>query len=217
MGRPPKNPTNALTRLRKAISTPSQIVTREILAERVGLSAPTIRDIETGRFQMTEAVARRIMLATGVSMRSLLANDDPLKDVGGKPLSPKSTVLSELDYQQERSMFDMLTTSLLAAKEKKRSSIFYLLFSEWLSQAVDIIGATSTMKRALNRNLGFFDPYHVPEAFQPIDPKMKKRWSQSWAELTAAVAQRAGGIEKADRESYLDELDSRRARKQQGE
>jgi hypothetical protein len=165
---------------------------------------------------MTEAVARRIMLATGVSMRSLLANDDPLKDVGGKNLSSKSTVLSELDYQQELSMFDMLGAALKAAKERKRSSIFYHLFTEWLSQAVDMIGATSTMKSVLNRNLGFFDTYHVPEAFQPIDPKIKKRWVQSWAELTTAAVQRAGEIEKADAKAYQDELASRRAKKQQG-
>jgi hypothetical protein len=169
---------------------------------------------------MTEAVARRIMLATGVSMRSLLANDDPLKDVGGKPLSSKSTVLSELDYQEEISMFDMLDAALKAAKEKKRSSIFYHLFTEWLSQAVDMIGATAAMKRILNRSLGLFDPYHVPEAFQPIDPKMKKRWSQSWAELTTAIEKRAGGIEKANRDpdawpkAYQDELASRRVTKQ---
>src|SRR5262245_49254688 len=103
MGRPPKNPNHPVTRLRRQISTPANPVTREILAERAGVSAPTLRDIETGKFQLTEAVAERIMLATGVSIQSLLRGEEPLKDIFDEKLSPQSTskgkgALSEANY-----------------------------------------------------------------------------------------------------------------------
>jgi len=157
----------------RAISTPTNEVTRKRLAEWVGLSASTIREIETGRFKLTPAVAQRIMLMTGVSARSLLNRDDPLKDCLGRPLTPESAVkvMSDLYYQREISLFSMLEAALKAAKEKRRANVFYELFSEWLPQAVAAIGATSTMKTVLNRNLGIFDPSHVPSAFSQ---KMQK-------------------------------------------
>jgi hypothetical protein len=191
-----------------------------MLAERAGVSDSTLRQIEIGGFGLTEAVARRIMLSTGVSMQSLLKGEDPLKGVGGGNLSHESAshMISELYYQQEISMFDMLGAALKAAKEKKRSTILYQLFTEWLPQAVDAIGATSGVKKVLNRRLGLFDTSYVPEAFQPTDPKIKKRWKESQNELFKAMLERAGKIEKAGdypyvfANAYQDELNSRRAK-----
>jgi hypothetical protein len=188
-----------------------------MLAQRCGVPAPTIRDIETGKIKrLSESIAQKIMLATGVSTQSLLRGDDPLKDILGRELSAESRadVISEVYYMEEMSMVDMLGAAIKAAKEKKRSTVFYQLFSEWLPQAISAIDATPEMKKVLNRSLGLFDTYYVPEAFQPTDPKMKKRWMQSWDELMMAVWERAGGTENLDlnaqAEAYEDELNSRR-------
>ena len=73
------------------------------------------------------------------------------------------------------------------------------------------------MKKVLNRNLGLFDTVHVPEAFQPADPKIKKRWDESWREFQLAVIEKAGGPEKASGEAYVkayqEVLNTRRATK----
>jgi hypothetical protein len=199
MGRPPKNPSNPLTRLRGAISTAETPVTREILAKRCGVPAPTIRDIETGRIMLTESVARKIMLTTGVATQSLLKAENPLKDIAGRELSPQSgaDMVSEVFYKQRFAMLDLLDAALKAAEEKNRGIVFYQLFNEWLPQAIALIDATGTMKKVLNRNLGLFDTTYVPEAFQPTDPKMKKRWNESFRDLLMAVIEKAGGKEKA--------------------
>lgn len=158
-----------------------------MLAERAGVSAPTIRDIETGRFQLTEAVAQRIMLATGVSVQSLLKGENPLRNVLGEELSSESLPDIFVSAQQA-SMHDMLAAAIRAAQEKKRAAIFYNLFIEWLPQALAAIDATRTMKKVLNRNLGQgkFEPYLVPEAFQPTDAKMKKRWDEEQLKIWKA-------------------------------
>jgi transcriptional regulator with XRE-family HTH domain len=210
MGRPPKNADNVLVRLRRAISTPTNVVTRKRLAERVGLSVSTIREIETGGFKLTPAVAQRIMLVTGVSTRSLLNGEDPLKDCSGRILTPESAVeeMSNLYYEAEISLFSMLEAALKAAKEKGRSSVFYQLFKEWLPQAVAAIGATSTMKTVLNRNLGIFDPFYVPEAFQPKDAKMKARWDEVRTRLILSVVEKPGDDFAAHAEVYQDLLNS---------
>jgi len=160
------------------------------------------------------------MLATGVSTQSLLRNETPLKDITGRELSPKSEadVISELSYKHEINMFDMLTAVVKAAKEKKRVTVFYNLFSEWLPQAAASIGVIPTVEKVLTNDLGLFDTVHVPEAFQPTDPKIKKRWDESQRELLMAIVERAGGIEKVTRDpsayvkAYLDEFKSRRAK-----
>lgn len=216
MGRPPKDADNVLVRLRKQISNPpTLIVTRKLLAVRIGLSASTIREIETGGFKLTPAVAQRIMLMTGVSARSLLNGEDPLKDCIGHNLTPESAVmgLSELYYQHEISLFAMLEAALKAAKEKNRSSVFYELFREWLPQAVAAIGATSTMKAVLNRNLGVFDPSHVPEAFQPKDAKLKARWEDVTSRLIRSAIEKAGdNLVDGYAQAYQDILNSEQLR-----
>jgi transcriptional regulator with XRE-family HTH domain len=204
-----------LVRLRRMISTPTDVVTRKKLAQRVGLSASTIREIETGGFKLTPAVAQRIMLETGASTQSLLTGEDPLKDYSGKILTPSSAVggMLELYYQHEMNIFAMLEAALKAAKEKHRGRIFYELFKEWLPQAVAAIGATLTMKAVLNRNLGAFDPYHVFEEFQPKDAKTKARWDAAWTRLVTSVAEKAGGLESDEyAKAYQEILNSGRLR-----
>jgi plasmid maintenance system antidote protein VapI len=204
MGRPPKDADNVLVRLRKQISNPpTEIVTRRMLAARIGLSASTIREIETSGFKLTPAVVQRLMLKTGVSTQSLLNAENPLKDIRGRELTHLSAAewMSDLYYQEEVNLFAMLEAALKAAKEKRGAAVFYELFKEWLPQAVAAIGATSTMKSVLNRNLGVFDPHYVPEVFKPKDAKTKAKWDAAWEKLQTSAIDKAGGIEKASHDS----------------
>lgn len=212
MGRPPKDANHVLVRLRKQISnSPTEIVTRKMLAARIGLSASTIREIETSGFKLTPAVVQRLMLKTGVSTQSLMNAENPLKDINGRELTHLSAVpwMSDLYYQEELSLFAMLDAALTAAKEKRGAQIFYELFKEWLPQAVAAIGATATVRAVLNRNLGVFDPYYVPEAFQPKDAKTKARWDAAWTQLITSVVEKAGGVNSPRyAEVYQDLLNS---------
>lgn len=156
MGRPPKKPDHPLTRLRKMISTPENPVTREMLGERCGIPAPTIRDIETGRItRITEDIAVRIMLATGVDMQSLLKGEVPLKDLLGKELSPESRdddILLEIHHDLELGMLELLRAAINAVRQKKRSRIFLCVFREWLPKTIALLGATEELKKELDRD-----------------------------------------------------------------
>ena len=187
MGRPPKNGDHVLVRLRKELSTPDRKFTRAMLAARIGVSASGIRDIECEKFQLTEAVAQRIMLATGVSVHSLFNQDDPLKDIAGEPFDRDISPLvggKHISYQEGFAMDAMLEIAIRTADKMKKGKMFYQLFKEWLPKALDTIGATSAMKTTLNRNLGIFDPAEVPDALQPTDPRIKQLWEETSKELS---------------------------------
>jgi hypothetical protein len=186
-----------------------------MLSERCGVPAPTIRDIETGKMTLTEGVARKIMLATGVSIQSLLKAEDPLKDVLGEKLTSASNPELRISSQQIINMQRMIDAALKASEEKHRSAAFNELFIEWLPQALEAIGALDAMKKVLTRNLGVFDPDQVPPALWPKDPKTKRLWENARNELFKAVAEEAGSLEKWD-QAYQTILADGRLRKQPG-
>jgi transcriptional regulator with XRE-family HTH domain len=197
MGRTPKNQDHVLVRLRRAISTPSEVITRKKLAQRIGVSASTIRDIETDKFGLTEAIASRLMTATMVNKRSLLNGDDPLKDITGKDLGPNSNREGSRrnDPYHEFGIFKLMETALRAADKMKRSEVFYELFNEWLPAALEAINATDSMKKILESELGKFDPGYVPDQLWPTQPKMKRRWKEASENLILMVAKDAEPVE----------------------
>ncbi len=221
MGRTPKNENHVLVRLRRAISTPADVITREKLAERIGVSASTIRDIEMGKFGLTEAMARRLMIATSVSIRSLIDAENPLKDVSGKDLGPtiNPEILGRIDAFQEIAIFKMIEAALRAADKRKHGPMFYELFNEWLPDALESINAIDLMREVLDGNLGIFDPSFVPARLRPTQPKKKRRWEEAYQELvTMALEESEPLIQKgADEttayfEAYQNILDSGRLR-----
>jgi plasmid maintenance system antidote protein VapI len=187
MGRPPKNEDHVLVRLRRALSTPNDLVTRKKLAARIGVSPSTIREIETGKFRLTEGLALRLMIATGVSTKSLINAEDPLKDLLGKNFTRNSGLeeaLGRIAVEQQLAIYKLMGAALRATEKMKRGQVFYQMFNEWLPQALERIGAIRSMKETLNLNLGIFDPQHVPAAFWPTQPRMKRRWDEARQELT---------------------------------
>jgi plasmid maintenance system antidote protein VapI len=201
MGRPTKNPNHPLVRLRKAISTETQVVTRKILADRVGISASTIREIETQRFALTEEIARRLMRTTAVSMGSLMRGDNPLKDLGGNDLSPRSAAdaLGRISYAEEIGVLDMIYAALQAAKEKNRAAVFVEIFQDWLPKALETIRATEAMRVVLDNRLGAFDPSIVPTALRPKQPKMRQRWNDAHRRLVEGAVKQASMSPKKTR------------------
>src|SRR6476646_1724841 len=79
MPRNAKNPNNPITRLREALSTPNSTVTRKLFCERYGFPLDSITALERGSYRLNRETAQRIASATGVSFRSLLLNQEPLR------------------------------------------------------------------------------------------------------------------------------------------
>jgi transcriptional regulator with XRE-family HTH domain len=190
MGRHPNNENHVLVRLRRQISTPDQMVTREILARRINVSPSTIRDIETGKFEISEKMAQRLMNVTGVSIESLQKGEDPLENVAGQPLDPVISpllVAGPINPWQGHAVYSMIEAAMLAINKVKRGPLFYELFKEFLVEVLEAAKATSVMKTILNRNLGSFDPREVPDALKPTGAEMAQRWEETRKELQRMV------------------------------
>ena len=86
MGRPAKNPDHPLTRLRKALSTRTQEMTRALFSKKVGIPEPTIKAIETGKFKLSDKNAAQIASVTKVHPQCLIDPSLPLEDYMGVPL-----------------------------------------------------------------------------------------------------------------------------------
>jgi transcriptional regulator with XRE-family HTH domain len=165
VGRPAKNQNHPVTRLRKALSTPNDEVTREDLANRCGIPAPSLRDIETGKYQLTHEVALKLAYATGVDYDSLIRGDDPLMDMIGNPLNPESpSCLADAWTPENTQSLETLFSCILKAAEKKKGEGVKvgLSFAMWAKQ----VSATFDMDKRVFEELWMatdsFDPQLIP-------------------------------------------------------
>jgi hypothetical protein len=180
MGRPPKNPDNRLTRLRKQLSTPNIQMTRIALAKLTGIPLDTIKDIETGRFKLTEQTVIRVAVPTGADCDSLLKGDDPIVDVLGKPLNANSYKFVDI-LGVGRTFGDtiklLFSIALEAAQESNRSTHFYLLFRGWISKTAQTLRIEKKITEKLHPKIASIHPdLNLPTAFYPDDPKQKSLW-----------------------------------------
>ena len=179
MGRPTRNPTHILARLRNQLSTDAHQVTRKELAKIAGIPQTSLRDIELGKFKMTEEVATRLSYATGVNPRSLLAGEDPLLDFGGQPLTNESYRLPEVIWArpEHREMEEQLFASVMdAAREKKIAKVISFSFETWILKTIQSFGLESLFAEKLTEKLLLFDPSLVPFEFRPKDKRALKAW-----------------------------------------
>jgi plasmid maintenance system antidote protein VapI len=178
MGRPAKNPMHPLTRLRAQLSTPNNSVTRQALSKRTGIPVDTIKDIETGRFQLTAARAIKISLATGVDGESLLKGEDPLLDLAGNPVSNMSnTQPDQLWWSAARleSVKLLMSVVLDAAQEKYRTAHLYFLLQGWLSEVSKLLDLLPIIREKLK--IGSVHPHlKLPESFYPQSKPERLRW-----------------------------------------
>jgi hypothetical protein len=157
MGRNSKNPNHALTRLRKALSTETFEMTREVFAKRYGFSAPSIKAIETGTYSLKPDMAARISAATGVLAQSLLEDHDPLLSYDGKPFTINTRPEHEAVSDRQISTACLLLRTALeepvvVVRGKARSSRAVQLrvrFQEWLHQTLLDLGMEKQFQKRL--------------------------------------------------------------------
>jgi transcriptional regulator with XRE-family HTH domain len=175
VGRAAKNLNQVLVRLRATL-----LMTRKTLAERTGVSASTIREIETNRFQLSDEVAQKIFRGTGVAPASLLRGDNPLLDISGNTLSSESKRRANFWWISDYGETDaFLLSALLRAAEKVGKAVSVSTeFSGWLERTTKLFGLTDLVRQELTENLESFDQSYVSECFRPKDPKSKKIWME---------------------------------------
>jgi len=194
MGRPAKNLANPLTRLRKALSTPTQEMTRAIFSKKVGIPEATIKAIETGKFKLSDKNAAQISSATKVDPECLMDPSRPLTDYMGFPLEgyPVAAEFGEefLDIKA------LIETAFEVAQEKQKQAVFSFLFQRWLEETSEILGLRLSITDKL---LGqypkeCFDA--IPKYFWPkdrekrkeVDTHVKRFEKELTAEVTKALS-----------------------------
>jgi hypothetical protein len=152
MGRPAKNPEHPLTRLRKALSTPTQEMTRALFSKKVGIPEATIKAIETGKFKLSDKNAAQIASVTKVDPKCLMDPSLPLTDYLGVPLDGQTKPFAayfENEFFDIKALFD---AGLEVAEEKQKQAVFSFLFQRWLEETSDILGLRpSIVEKLLER------------------------------------------------------------------
>ena len=177
------DPNHPLTRLRGTLS-------REKFAERVGIPARTIKEIETGKYNnkkkrgkygMNALDIAKISIATGVHPESLAAGTDPLIDISGRsPLSPDSPKLEDWAETKvdKATLAFLVEVAVDAAAKKGASYMFQFLLQEWLCKTSKTFGLDELIRERLTAELGSFIPGIIPPYFLPQDEESKRLWKE---------------------------------------
>lgn len=195
MGRNPKDSTNVLVRLRKALAKfpgSGGTFTRKKLADRAGISASTIREIETGGFALTEEMAIKIAHATQVSPRSLLLGEDPLRDWHGHEFSKESKRLPEDPWwwrEDQEAREQVFAAALATAREKKAVPLFYFMFDRSMAATIKALRADTVFEEKLTDRLPEFDLYRLIE-FRPKNKRLAERWDEFEYQLMKEFSRR---------------------------
>jgi DNA-binding XRE family transcriptional regulator len=182
MPRRAQNPHHPLTRLRRQLSTPDHVVTREELSQRTGVPLGSIKALESGRYALTTELALKISLGVPVNPYDLFRNADTLRDHSGKEVSPASKMIEVLKapYLSEKSGFQtdqFVAKTIFEAAEKKLVAMqFRFLFREALAETAKLLGLESVVAEDLSKHLGEFDPVTIPRQFHPTGGEPAARW-----------------------------------------
>jgi hypothetical protein len=149
------------------------------LSKRTGVPVASLKDIETDRYKITPEVADQIAYAVnGLSPRSLLAGDDPLLDLWGKPFTKDSPGWPEelwgSEDQEVRQQLFLAAWDV--AKQKKRSRSIAFNFETWLLKTFQAYGLEDLLIEKLTDRLILFDPSLVPEGVRPKHKRLAKKW-----------------------------------------
>jgi DNA-binding XRE family transcriptional regulator len=172
LGRPAKNPEHPLTRLRKALSTPTQEMTRALFSKRVGIPEPTIKAIETGKFKLSDKNAAQIASVTKVDPKCLMDPSLPLTDYMGFPLDgyPVAALFGE-EFLDIKALLD---TAFEVAEAKQKQAVFSFLFQRWLEETSEILGLGPGITNKLQEKYPIQCFGAIPEYFWPKDQKKRK-------------------------------------------
>jgi DNA-binding XRE family transcriptional regulator len=172
MGRPAKNPEHPLTRLRKALSTPTREMTRALFSKKVGIPEATIKAIETGKFKISAKNAAQIASATKVDPKCLLDPSLPLTDYLGVPFEDQPILANYSgDFRDIEALFD---TAFEVAEEKQKQAVFSFLFQRWLEETSEILGLRPGITRKLEERYPIQCFEAIPDCFWPKDQKKRQ-------------------------------------------
>ena len=174
MGRPAKNPEHPLTRLRKALSTPTQEITRALFSRKVGIPEATIKAIETGKFKLSDKNAAQIAAVTGVNPKCLIDSSLPLADQMGRPFEEQGPPHSDAFYLGEYlDLKELFCAAVEVAEEKQKYVVFSFVFQQWLEETSEILG----LREAVTNKLLVGYPLQcfaaIPKYFWPTEPKRR--------------------------------------------
>jgi plasmid maintenance system antidote protein VapI len=188
MGRPSKNPDHPITRLRRALSTDTYEMTREAFAKRYGFSAPSIKAIETGMYKLTPEVAARISAATGVSAKSLLNKEYPLKAWNGEEFtSHTQPPPRDVSPEQATTARMLLQAAIMAAQrsgKRNRPVQLLILFQEWIKETVSDLRIGKEFEEQLlflwddAWSKAFEPDAMMISRFAPSDLSQRAQWSK---------------------------------------
>src|SRR5215469_11875281 len=175
MGRPAKNPEHPLTKLRKALSTPSQEMTRALFSKRVGIPEATIKAIETGKFKLSDKNAAQIASVVKVDPKCLMDPSLPLTDLG-LPLEVQPFFDGySSEFCDIEALFD---TAFEVAERKQKKVVFSFLFQRWLEETSEILGLGVAIRDKLQEGYPIQCFAAIPEYFWPKDRKKRKDMDQ---------------------------------------
>jgi len=186
MPRPPKFPDHAIARVRKELN-----LTREQLAKRTGISVHSLREIERQTYRLQPDTAKKISLATGVAVSSLLRNDEILLDGLGQPFTAASVgKKAHRDFRTSRNSAEQLFSILLAeiSESERGQEVFYLEFNIWIAEIATRLGLKRKMldrifRLAQDEGVSFL----VPEGLLLGDARERRRWRDEHFKVLVSI------------------------------
>ena len=178
MGRPAKNPEHPITRLRKALSTPTQEMTRTLFSKKVGIPEATIKAIETGKFKVSDKNAGQIASVTKVDPKCLMDPSLPLTDYMGFPMGGQGKPLAAYfgdEFFDVKALFD---TAFEVAEEKGKDPVFSFLFQRWLEETSEILGLELAITHKLQEQYPVQCFAAIPKYFWPKDRKTRNEMNK---------------------------------------
>lgn len=174
MGRPAKNPANPLTRLRKALSTPTQEMTRAIFSKKVGIPEATIKAIETGKFKISDKNAAQIASVTKVNPKCLMDPSLPLTDYMGIRLEGLKKPFAAYFGDEFLDVRALVEAAFEVAEEKRKQAVFLFLFQRWIEETSEILGLGPAIIHKLQERYPLQCFGAIPKYFWPRDREKRK-------------------------------------------
>jgi hypothetical protein len=192
MGRPAKYPEHPLTRLRKALSTPTQEMTRALFSKKVGIPEATIKAIETGKFKLSDKNAAQIASVTKVHPRCLTDPSLPITDYMGVRFQGVRKPFAAYFGDDFLDITVLVETASEVAAEKGKQAVFLFLFQRWLEETSEILGLGPSITNQLLKQYPNECFGAIPRYFWPKDRKkredLSKRVNRFQEELTLELA-----------------------------
>jgi DNA-binding XRE family transcriptional regulator len=192
MGRPAKNPEHPLTRLRKALSTPTQEMTRALFSRKVGIPEATIKAIETGKFKLSDKNAAQIASVTKVHPKCLTDPSLPITDYMGVRFEGVRKPFAAYFGDDFLDVKALVETASQVAEEKGKQAVFLFLFQRWLEETSEILGLGPSITDKLLEEYPNECFAAIPRYFWPKDRKKReevgKRVKRFQEELSLELA-----------------------------